>query len=74
MRKIINKEWANKMLDDINNNRHIDETISFNNSAQFLIKNLSISNIPFKVYNLGAGVKRISTDTNTCPCCFKDLN
>lgn len=51
----------------------IDETTSFNLAIQWLICRLTRDNIPFKLYNLGAGVKRLTTKTDTCPCCKKPL-
>ena len=49
---------------------HIDEHISYNAAAQWLITALSKRGIIFKVYNLGAGVKRITTqEPDKCPCC-----
>jgi len=48
----------------------IDVTISYNPAAQWLISALSEVGIPYKLYQLGAGVKRITTkDIDTCPCC-----
>lgn len=77
-RRIVNEKWMEKMreriltmlphsLEPID---HIDEHISFNKSAAWLITQLSKNGIPFKVYNLGAGVKRITTfEPDKCPCC-----
>ena len=58
----------------IANRLPIDETISFNKASQWLITILSKNLIPYKIYNLGAGVKRIVTkDIDTCPCCKHKL-
>jgi hypothetical protein len=51
----------------------IDETLSFTKCAQWLIETLTHFNIDFKIYNLGCGVKRITTVTDVCPCCKKTL-
>lgn len=40
---------------------------SFLPAAQWLIIQLTKNKIPFKLINLGAGVKRITTETDTCP-------
>lgn len=72
-KRIINKIWVNRMREKIHTLDHIDETISFNSAAQWLITTLATENIPFKVYNLGAGVKRITTDVDTCPCCKRKI-
>lgn len=34
-----------------------------------LILNLADRNVPFKIVNLGGGVKRITTDVSVCPKC-----
>jgi len=47
----------------------LDYTSMYNNLTQQIILLLSNSNKPFKVYNLGAGVKRITSNTDTCPYC-----
>jgi len=79
-RMIINKAWIssmrNKMVTLTLNNpypSHIDETIKFNKAAQWLITVLSEKNIPFTIKNLGAGVKRICTDVDSCPFCKRKL-
>jgi hypothetical protein len=47
----------------------IDVTSSCNMAIQWLICQLVAHNIPFKVIQLGAGVKRVTTDTTVCPKC-----
>ena len=74
MRMIVNPMWAKEMKEALTEESPIDETIRANISASFLIVLLSKVNRPFKVYNLGAGVKRVTTDTDACPCCKKKLN
>ena len=80
MRRTVNEKWyeekkrqALTILALGAASEHIDETISFNKAAQALVVLLSNKNIPFKVFNLGAGVKRITTETDVCPCCKKKL-
>ncbi|RJR46036.1 MAG: hypothetical protein C4576_11445 [Desulfobacteraceae bacterium] len=79
MRARVNPEWIGKIKNaikevaDPEERPKIDETLSFNAAAQWLITFLSNRNIPFKVVQLGAGVKRITTDTDTCPFCKKKL-
>lgn len=70
---IVNPSWMEKMSTLLNRGAKIDEIVSFNKSKQWLIIQLSERCLPFKVYNLGAGVCRITTDTTTCPCCGKAL-
>jgi len=78
--KVVSKKWMNKLNDEIKMYDHvtpeltvISHTTSFNKAAQYMIIRLSEENIPFKVYNLGAGVKKITTETDKCPCCKRKL-
>lgn len=71
--KILSEKWANERREDVVANRKIDVTTEFNLAKQFLVKLLTNHGTPFKVYNLGCGVVRITTDTDTCPCCGKAL-
>lgn len=72
--KVVNDLWQNAICKKLEQHQEIDETISFNKAAQYLITLLSHFNRPFKVYNLGCGVKRITTITDQCPCCKANLN
>ena len=69
----VNPAWVLEMRKAADNRKKIDATLSFNAAAQELIQILSFRDIPFKIYNLGAGVKRITTETDTCPCCKRKL-
>ena len=69
MGMIVSPTWKENIEIKINQTIKIDEITGYNKAAQWLITRLSQVNIPYKVYNLGAGVKRITTDTDTCPCC-----
>jgi len=69
----INPNWADRIRERIANGDTIDEIISFNQASQWLIESLLRANKTFKVYNLGAGVKRITTVTDACPCCKRPL-
>ena len=51
----------------------IDITSGHNLPIQWLVMRLSNASVPYKIYPLGAGVKRITTDTDTCPCCKRPL-
>ena len=79
MRTRVHPEWIEKIRDEYNKSVeqerkvNIDRTTSFLPAAQWLITFLSGLGIPFKVTNLGAGVKRITTETDICPCCKKKL-
>jgi hypothetical protein len=69
----LNPNWTSMINGLIRNGNKIDLTLSLNMTAKYLISRLSQEDIPFKMYNLGAGVKRITTDTDTCPCCKRRL-
>lgn len=69
----ISPEWKEMIYQQIKGNQLIDETLSWNRAAQWLIELLAEKSISFKLYNLGAGVKRITTKTDICPCCKKRL-
>lgn len=71
--KIISETWKSNIISNIQKGIKIDETVSFNKAIQWLIVKLTHHSIPFTLYNLGAGVKRITTDTDTCPCCKRKL-
>ena len=73
MAKMINSKWKEKMIEIINSVETLDVTISFNPARQWLIERLTDKGKIFRVYNLGAGVKRITTETSQCPCCKRDL-
>jgi hypothetical protein len=70
---IINRIWQDDIMMKINNGQPIDNTTGFGKANTWLIEVLSRRNIPFKVYNMGASVKRITTVTDVCPCCKKRI-
>ena len=74
MRRSINRAWQKDMIRLMDKGLSIDVTTSFNPSVQWLIQRLVIEEIPYKLYQLGAGVKRVTTDqVDTCPCCKRKL-
>ena len=62
------KEGLETIKEDINKGI-LDYVSKYNNLTQQVIMLLANQNKPFKLYNLGAGVKRITSQTDTCPCC-----
>ena len=69
-------QWTEEGIKDIADEISkgtLDRTLIYNNLVQQLIVRLSREGKPFKLYNLGAGVKRITMDTDTCPCCKRKL-
>lgn len=70
----INPTWQAEINSLIVNELPIDVISQYAINTQWLIVQLSKRNIPFKVHNLGAGVKRITTTTDICPCCKQKLS
>lgn len=48
-------------------------TTSIATAKKWTILRLAALGKPFKVYQLGCGVVKITTDTETCPCCKRKL-
>ena len=69
----INPSWQEEMTEKMDHQINVDTTQSFLPCIQWLVTALSKRGIPHKLYNLGAGVKRVTTDTDTCPCCKRKL-
>lgn len=73
----VNPVWIKEMRKAIIEYPYkIDIILSYNAAAQWLIAELSREEIPYKLFQLGAGVKRITTkpgDIERCPCCKKKL-
>jgi hypothetical protein len=69
----LTQRWQEEMLAKIAEHKPIDVTSTHNLPIQWLIVRLSRASIPYKVHQLDAGVKRITTDTDTCPCRKKPL-
>ena len=73
MAKQLDTKWVVAIEESLRNWQPINETLTDRLTLQFLILRLLKDGRPFKVYTLGAGGKRITTDTETCPCCNKKL-
>jgi len=69
---LITKEWIDNCKKSITE-ESFDMTTMYNNAAQVVIKLFIQCDKPFKLYNLGAGVKRITSETDICPCCKRKL-
>ena len=69
----INPAWQADMNSKILQGEEIDTTETFLPCIQWLIVKLSSVCLPYKLYNLGAGVKRLTTNTDVCPCCKQKL-
>lgn len=73
MGKVINSAWQKEMLAKIDAHQQIDVTSGFTKGITWLVEVLTRRDIPFALYNAGAGVKRVTTDTEKCPCCKRVL-
>jgi hypothetical protein len=71
--RIINPKWTERIIELERTGNPIDELSDNPLTSQWLIMFLSRKNTPFKVTNLGAGVKRITTITDECPMCKRKL-
>jgi len=75
----VSPAWLDGVREDIRRfdrndvSTHFERVLSYNLAAQAMVVLLTSANIPFKVFNLGAGVKRITTDTQICPCCKRRI-
>jgi len=65
----ISTAWLDKAIQDYKEFGKLERTSSFNKAIQALIIRLDSKDIKYKLYNLGAGVKKLTTDTDICPCC-----
>lgn len=69
----VSSKWMAYQSDLIKEGKSIDAISVSTEATQWLIASLSRHGTPYKVHSLGAGVKRITTDTDTCPCCKRVL-
>jgi len=72
-RERINPAWQEDIRKKLAAQQGIDVIQSFTPCIQWLIGELTRRDLPYKLYNLGAGVKRLTTDTDICPCCKQKL-
>jgi hypothetical protein len=69
----VNPNWIKEQLAILRETGKLDTTTSYTPAIQSLIVYLTNHEKSFKLYNLGAGVKRLTTETDTCPCCKRKL-
>lgn len=72
-RYTIDRDWMiekNKEIEKvIAGDGKIEHITSFAKGAAWLVKRLVQEGIAFKCHNMGAGVKKITTDVKSCPMC-----
>ena len=66
-------EWKSTYQGTINMGLPVEVTSKHNIVIQELVIMLSKAQRPYKIFNLGAGVKQITTNTEVCPCCKRAL-
>lgn len=69
MKDRVNPKWQVEIDSKLLQDQSLDVTLSYLPAVQWLITKLSRFGKPYKLYNLGAGVRRITTETDICPCC-----
>jgi len=71
--RVVNKQWYNKQTSTFIETGKLDIVIDFNKALDAIVKYLTEIKQPYKIYNLGSSVKRLTTETDTCPCCRRKL-
>ena len=69
----LNPARAEELLNTMKSGGKVDITTGHTFVKQWLVINLTHTNRSFKIHKLGAGVERITTETDTCPCCKRAL-
>lgn len=69
MALILRESWKNEMISRISQGEEIEYTSAIGIAIRFLVLELTRRNVPFRIMNLGAGVKKITTKVDTCPKC-----
>jgi len=69
----VNPAWIKQQLTILRETGKLDATTSYTPAIQSLMVYLTNNGKSFKLYNLGAGVKRLTTETDICPCCKRKL-
>lgn len=70
----VNRKWMESMLKKLNDDpSNFDEIVTYPPAKKWLVRHLAESGMMFKVHGLGAGVSRITTNTEVCPYCKRKL-
>jgi len=69
----VSKKWKDqvlaKMATFLATGEHFEETSDYNPATQWMICRMVAKGIPFRLIQMGAGVKHITTHTDICPKC-----
>jgi len=66
---ILRQDWKDKMEGSIARGEFTECVTSLKLALQFLVIWLNEAFTPYKIIDLGAGVKKITTKVDTCPKC-----
>jgi hypothetical protein len=69
----VNPKWLETVITGYRETDMIDVTETYLPAVKELVRWLSNRGIDFRVYNVGAGVRRVTTETDICPCCKRKL-
>ena len=69
----LNPRWLENRIAELNRTGKLDVIESYTPAIQALITELAMRGKAYRLYALGAGVKRLTTDTEICPCCKHKL-
>ena len=69
MPRKINPAWKQDRIDEVKLHKFVSVATAYSPAAQWLVHYLDRENIPCKVVNLGAGVKKIILAEKVCPHC-----
>ena len=66
-------EWRKEMTKKLDKGQKIDEINTKLFAMQWLIAEMNSRGIPHRLYSLGAGVRRVVSSADKCPCCRKKI-
>ena len=69
----VNPQWVTDAVNEYRDYDFVERTTAFNKAIQALIIRFDNLGIMYRLYSLGAGVKKLTTDTDVCPCCKRKL-
>lgn len=67
--KILREDWKKYATEQIRSPRPFELTTTISAAVQFAILKFDECKKPFRLLNLGAGVRKITSETDICPKC-----
>jgi hypothetical protein len=68
-RLVLRNDWKAAMMPKVYSTQKVEYSGSFKPAIQWLVVNFLKAHRAYKIYNCGAGVQTITTETDICPCC-----